>query len=294
MGEHAVVQGTHAICSAVSQRLSVRLSPLPDRKVRISSALGQYEEDLDTLPIREPFTFVVQALRLQKPTQGIQLDIESEFSSQWGFGSSAAVTVATVTVLRAFQQLPFDRAAIFDTALQAVRNVQGQASGADVAAATYGGAVLYRANPLSIEPIVCDLPLAAVYAGYKTPTPDVLRMVDAQRQQVPDVFASIDAAIDRCVLEAVPAIRNGDMERLGRLFRIHRGLQQALGTEDATLCHLLQELEVQPGVHGAKISGSGLGDCVIALGNPEAGVEGYDRQPVKIDSRGVSWTQNPA
>ncbi|WP_144244201.1 hypothetical protein [Nitrincola sp. A-D6] len=40
----------------------------------------------------------------------------------------------------------------------------------------------------------------------------------------------------------------------------------ALGVNDATLAKMLAELRQDPAVLGAKISGSGLGDCVLTLG----------------------------
>lgn len=287
MGEHAVLHGAHALCAAVNHRMHLRLESRTDRCFRIQSAMGDYEGDLDDFEVCKPFTFVLCAIQRAAPAQGFQLSIHSEFSATIGFGSSAAVTVATLSLLRAFTGKPFDRAAILHEALNVVRQVQGRASGSDVAAATYGGIVHYRADPMSLEPLLAKLPLAVCYAGYKTPTAEVIKIVEKRRLQHPARFEEIFQLIDHLVADAVTAIRDGDMLSLGALFDLHQGLQAALGCSDDTLDYLLHQLRGQAKVTGAKISGSGLGDCLIALGNPDARVSGYEHFPVEIDPQGV-------
>lgn len=287
MGEHAVLHGSHALCAAVAKRIRVSLRPLPDSEVQIDSSLGSYGSTLEQLTPKAPFQFVLTAIQQAKPSRGFHLDIEADFASTLGFGSSAAVTVATLATLRAFNHRPFDRAALLEQALTVVRSVQGAASGSDLAASVFGGAVHYRADPPFVEPIHATLPLSACYAGYKTPTPDVIRRVETNRAAHPERFASLFALMDECVRDAVAALRTNDRERLGQLFNIHHGLQAALGCSDETLEYLVHQLRGKTGVTGAKISGSGLGDCVIALGNSQAAVSGYDTFSIDIDNQGV-------
>lgn len=289
MGEHAVLHGTHALCAAVNRRMHLRLHPREDRRFSLASALGDYDGDLDDFEVCKPFSFVLAAIQQARPRKGFHLQIRSEFSDRIGFGSSAAVTVATVSLLRALNRQPFDRAAILHEALTAVRQVQGQASGTDVAAAVYGGIVHYCADPLFVEPMQTKLPLSVVYAGYKTPTPEVIRLVERQRQQNPERFAGIFQGLAACVAEAVPAIRAGDLQTLGTLFDAHQRLQADMGCSDETLDHLIDQLRTQSGVTGAKISGSGRGDCVIALGTSAARVNGYEHFAVDIDPQGVRF-----
>jgi mevalonate kinase len=287
MGEHAVLHGSHALCAAVNKRIQVTLHPRPDREITIESSLGMYGSTLEDLTPKAPFQFVLTAVQLAAPSCGFDLTIKADFASTLGFGSSAAVTVATLATLHALDHRPFDRAALLEQALSAVRQVQGTASGCDLAAAVFGGVVHYRADPPFVEPIHASLPLAACYAGYKTPTPEVIRRVEANRQEQPEHFASIFAQMDECVHTAVTALRTNDQKRIGQLFNLHHRLQAALGCSDDTLEVLVRQLRAQSGVLGAKISGSGLGDCVIALGNSQASVSGYDCFAVDIDPIGV-------
>ncbi len=287
MGEHAVLHGSHALCAAVTKRIRVSLRPLPDSEIHIDSGLGSYGTTLENLTQKAPFQFVLAAIQQAGPTRGFHLTIEADFASTLGFGSSAAVTVAALAALRAMERKPFDRAALLEQALAVVRSVQGTASGSDLAAAVFGGVVRYRADPPFVEPVHATLPLAACYAGYKTPTPEVIRRVEANRRAHPKHFASLFDLMDKCVHDAVAALRSNDRERLGQLFNLHHGLQAALGCSDETLEILVHQLRAKPGVLGAKISGSGLGDCVIALGNSQAAVSGYEHFPIEIDNQGV-------
>ncbi len=286
MGEHAVLHGHRSLCAAIDRRIRVRVRPRSDRLLRLRSALGEYETDLDHLVPLPPFGFVLASVRTRKPARGLDLEIDADFSASLGFGSSSAVTLATLAALDALVGAPLDRSALFERALAVYRDVQGRGSGADLAAATHGGVVLYRATPLEIEPIVCDLPLSAHYAGYKTPTAEVVARVEETRLRFPALFGEVFRAMDRAVDEAARALRGGDLTRLASLFRIHQGLQTALGTCDETLGRLVYGLEKQPDVLAAKISGSGLGDCVIALGGMPS-LTGHEAFRLRIDTQGV-------
>jgi mevalonate kinase len=68
----------------------------------------------------------------------------------------------------------------------------------------------------------------------------------------------------------------------------HHELQAALGTSDPTLEHLVAQFRSMSGILGAKISGSGLGDSVLALGQAEPGSVSTDLTPVTLTTQGVN------
>jgi mevalonate kinase len=60
------------------------------------------------------------------------------------------------------------------------------------------------------------------------------------------------------------------------------------GVCDANLERLLDVLRSRKDVHGAKISGSGLGDCVVAVGQiDEAASIPFRHIPVAFDPEGI-------
>lgn len=269
MGEHAVLHGRRALCAALDQRLHVQARARDDQRIRIRSSLGALEATLDTLTVQAPFTFVLATLLRQRRrlTHGLDIVIKAEFSHQIGFGSSAAVTVALLRALDELFALGLRTPAKFLVETRAIiQSVQGCGSGADAAASLCGGIVLYRAAPQQLRVLPVAPQLTAVYSGYKTPTPEVIALVDRRRQHNPALFAKLFDLMDDCVARAVPLIGKKDWAGFGALLDFHHGLQAALGVNTPELEQICQQLRKTPGIHGAKISGSGLGDCAVGLG----------------------------
>lgn len=262
MGEHAVLQGSAAISCAVQSRLTVSINRLTTNRLIIHSALGTYESTIDSITPDSRFRFVLACLEGQ--SSGLEVTISSEFSSTVGLGSSAAVTVATMGALLGPN---VDRLTLFHKSVAVVRKVQKVASGADVAASVFGGAVFYRMDPVVIEPLPCLLPLTLIYSGSKMATTEVIARVLAEQKKHPDTFTAIFKLMDLLTHQAKEAIRQQDLKTLGELFNQHHGLQEALGTANRPLAEIVHLLRQEPAIFGAKISGSGLGDCCIGLGS---------------------------
>lgn len=305
LGEHAVLAGKPAIVCAVNKRLRVQLIPDTSSNIKISDKnLGDLELPLTQLEIIAPFKFVLSAILLFKPRikTGFTLKIDADFSSVMGLGSSAAVTAATVAVLGQWLDTkPLPTHKIFILAKQAILTVQGSGSGADLAASIYGGVVNYQIAPFRATQLPLIPNLTAVYCGYKKPTPEVLAIVNAAKQQQPQLFASIFHAMQVCVQQAIVAIKTANWPALGKLFMHHQGLQAAIGTSNNLLDTLISQLTACPEIFGAKISGSGLGDCVIGLGELPSNIfpqdlaqqqQGIVQIPITIDPRGLQYASD--
>jgi mevalonate kinase len=292
MGEHAVLQNKPALVVAIDHRIKVTLIPRTDNQVIIKSALGTLQVSLEDCPIQEPFQYILAAILFFKDKLkfGFELTVTAEFPSDVGFGSSAAVTVALVSVLlqvterdekiikesekEGDKQPPVKTALneerlkkIFIICKTVILKVQGMGSGADVAASVYGGMVVYQQNPpYIIKQLPYLPPLVAVYAGFKTPTVSVIKQVMAAQHKYPSLYEKIYDAIEQCVFLALNAIQKEDWSMLGELFNIHQGLMNALDVSMPILNQIIDRLKANATISGAKISGSGLGDCVIGLG----------------------------
>jgi mevalonate kinase len=292
LGEHAVLHGRRALVCAINKRITVSLSIIDKRILRILSDLGTYEAPLSALADHPDFRFVLDVVKQYPLTQGIELKIESEFSSEIGFGSSAAVTVAThVALMRMVgtavpavhgplgeRSLPLED--VFKRSLATIHRVQGRGSGADVAASVFGGVVAYRADPLEIVPLKQSFPLTAVYSGAKMKTADVIRYLEERRALNADYFERIFDRMDTSVGEVID-----DFSQLGRMLILNQKLMEEMGLCNAALAEIIQEfrdLKVP-----AKISGSGLGDCAIGLGEVSK-VGKFQTYNLQVDPRGVS------
>ncbi len=289
LGEHAVLHGSRCLVFAVDQRLSVVAAPRNDRRLLVESSHGRLLSHLDDLQVAMPFTFMLTAVKtFPYPLPGgMELKVVSEFAADVGLGSSAAVTAATTAALLHAAGRPFDRREIFDLALKTILAVQGKGSGADLAASVFGGLLLYRAQPQQVEPLPRLLPVSVVYSGHKTPTTQVIERVEARRSRLPQLFESLYAAADASAVAAADAVRRDDLSLLGELLDVNQGIMEALGVCSRRLADIVYALRACPGIYGAKISGSGLGDCVVGLGQAQ-GDCGYPLLPIRMSAEGVS------
>jgi mevalonate kinase len=284
LGEHAVLHGRRALVCAIDQRMTVSRIPLDRPILKIDSALGQYESPLDVLEDHSDFRFVLDAVRQYPQEQGIALKIHSEFSSDIGFGSSAAVTVATHAALLGTVKNKID---LFKRCLATVHRVQGRGSGSDLAASVFGGVVAYRADPFEVSPICEEFPLTAVYSGSKMKTADVIRVVEERRALNPEYYEKIFDRMDASVGEVIE-----NFPSLGNMLIFNQKLMEEMGLCNAALAEIISMFKGAPapsGVGGgipAKISGSGLGDCAIGLGRfPTSGK--YNQYALNVTTHGV-------
>ncbi len=287
LGEHAVLHGQPALVCAIDKRMNVTLTPRDDTVIEINSALGEYKTDLSQLAVAAPFEFVLTAIKKFHGhfNQGFTLNIESEFSDTMGLGSSAAVTAASLFVLNKWLDTRFSLQQLVVHGRDIVRDVQGKASGADIAASIYGGVVYYFSDPVRVEKQEILMPLHAIYSGYKTKTATVIAAVEKKFAAQQDKFADICAAIGDCTRDGLSAIKLRDMKELGCIMNKQQEYMQELGVSNHLLDGMVQDLREQNNISGAKISGSGLGDCVIALG--ELAQDYKSRVPFNITLQGV-------
>ena len=289
MGEHAVLFGHRAIACAVNRFMHLHLVRRPDREVHVRSALGNASGTLDALPQDENLSFVLATIGLfaDRLPCGFELDIESEFSHTVGLGSSAAVTAALVAALLACCDESTAPEYVFDRALAVIHQVQGRGSGTDLAASVYGGLIGYTVAPRRVDPLPGLPPISLYYAGYKTRTPDVLARVAQSSVGLEPLYSGLYALMHNCSEAAEAAIRAQDWPQLGRLMNLYQGLMDALGVNDQTLAQMIYRLRSNPEVMGCKISGSGLGDCVLALGNDAALAQDFQRIEVAVSGQGL-------
>ncbi len=270
-GEHAVLYGHRALVAAINRRMHVELSVLPGKlDLVIESALGDYGAPLETLPDHPKFRFMLEAVRTHRHRLpagvGVRMRVSSEFPSEIGLGSSAAVVAAThAALLNWMDEAPPEPMMLFEHARKTVVAVQGCGSGADVAASVFGGLVAYTTKP-AIQSRPFQTALTAFYCGHKKTTREVVQMVEQRRLEQPERYASLFERIDACTGRAIHAVRVNDPAKLGQAMTDNQELMELMGLNTPELDAIVTLLKADEGVCGAKISGSGLGDCAVGLG----------------------------
>ena len=309
MGEHAVLHGYPAIVAALDVRLSVTLSPLTESQLHIESSVGDWQSSMDSALGAEldqqPLRFVLAAVQFYSASMsglpGLHIKIDSDIDPTMGLGSSAALTVALVGALRAWLQLGRDQQQTLHDAVAIIRHVQGRGSGADAAASCYGGLVRYdaqhrQAQALLSQTEAADLPeLRLIYTGYKTPTPEVVALVGRWAQAEPECYAKIYAAMGELVATAETAISQADWPAMAAAMNGYQKQMQALGVCDEGTQNAIdaawQEVALVDNKHelAVKISGSGLGDCILGLGIPHVQTWPHAQFALPISAQGLSY-----
>lgn len=298
MGEHAVLFGYPALVCALQQRIYVQAARRTDGLLVIESQLGHYQAPMSSPTADQRLEFVLHAIAISLPAVGgLTITIVSDFGHTLGLGSSAAVSVATIAALSLLQQPVLEPLTIMHQAIAVVRSVQGRGSGADVAASTLGGIVEYTANPISAQPVA--LPESAwqyapdmclVYCGYKTPTPAVIAQVALAAAKQPQLFADLYAQMGACVSASMVALAQRDWPQFGTHVNQYQSLMRELGVSDDAIEKILSLGAQQApavGQFAGKISGSGLGDCVLLLGTTGISDWAETQMALKLEPQGV-------
>jgi len=246
-GEHAVVYGYPCIVKTVASRIYVEVEKSEEFKI-------------DAPQVKDP-RFVEEAVKQfcekYKVDNKILIKTYSDFSSKFGLGSSSAVTVATIKALSLFYKIDISKKEIFDLGFKVIRTIQKVGSGFDVASAVYEGTIYFVTGGKIIESLsVKDLSLVIGYSGTKASTTKIVNNLKPN-------FKIFDQ-IKKIVEEAKVSLVNSDWKTTGGLMNRNHKLLQELGVSTEKLDAMCLAA-VSAGAYGAKLSGAGGGDCMIAL-----------------------------
>lgn len=329
MGEHAILYGAYCLVTAINKFLKVKLNLVPKKtdktQVFIKTNIDKFSKDSATISSYnfylelnkdlvaegldqfKPFDYIIAVIHyfkdllLELNTDYI-FTIDSDINPHMGLGSSAALVSAAVAVIskclvcNGLKINPVEeKLEILEIGHKIIKQVQGSGSAADLAASIYGGVLYYKTDGYKVEKIRYQglFPLVVVYSGYKLSTKIV---VDRMAQIIADknnsfvVYSKIFDLINLLVAAARASIMLEDWLELGKLCDQHYGLQEALGVSDKKLSEIIYKLRESSGISGAKISGSGLGDCVIGIGeydNNQVCKNGLNILDVQISYKGL-------
>ncbi|WP_241698536.1 mevalonate kinase [Flaviflexus huanghaiensis] len=269
MGEHSVVYGAPAIAL-----------PLLDLQTTASvreAGHGSISSDLYTGPLEAApakLRPVITALRATADRVGLSADtfeivISSTIPLERGLGSSAAVAAAMVRAVSTAAGIALSPDETFELVQIAEHVAHGTSSGLDAHAVRSLAPVRFQAGVPTPVRVAAPMTLVVADSGTSGSTSAAVGGVRMLKEARPSLVESIVDSLASLSDIAIDALGEGDAARLGAtMFSGHEQLAR-LGVSAPALDALVAAA-ADSGAHGAKLTGSGLGGCVLALVEPDA------------------------
>ncbi|MFI9605462.1 mevalonate kinase [Streptomyces sp. NPDC052043] len=275
LGEHAVVYGAPALAL-----------PMPQLKVTARAGWSSHTAAADaglsfTMTGSAPPAVVAQAAESVRQLvdafrvrvgahDGPHLDVslDSAIPPGRGLGSSAANSRAIVLALADLFGRELTESAVFDLVQTAENRTHGRASGVDAATVGASAPLLFQAGrtaPLSIRGdhlfIIAD-------SGAAGSTKEAVALLRAGFQRHAGAQERFVLHASQLVREAGQALTDGRPATAGARLSDYHSLLRTVGLSTDRMDALV-EAALAAGSPGAKITGGGLGGCVLALSPPD-------------------------
>ena len=294
-GEHAVMHGYSSISMAINQKMFVKIQPIfGGKKVNIKSNVFGKTEFYNGEILQDwskPISFLVKELS----KYGLKITIKSKIKN-YGFGSSGALFICIAFGLLKINNIENEKDNLNDEEyfykimelykkyhLQH-KNDNFMSSGVDIATSFFGGLIYFSPNNCLIEKLNNNSfakNITAIYTGHKTSTMEVVSAINKAKNA--DV---VYEKIGNLVNKLKTALNNHNNEDINILLKQNQLLLKELNIVDSDIEHILNQCNEQQIV--AKISGSGLGDCVIAF-KKNVKVKNHKSINVKSDNNGLTY-----
>jgi len=311
LGEHAVVYGVPAIVLGIDRGATARATAITASSApsaphmgalqppesagapRSELTLGKTERvtDAGASDVSRAFAALLRACAVTRP---VRVEVTTELPAGAGLGCSAALGVAIVRALDAWEgRSPATPADAAERAMAWEQVFHGNPSGVDAAAAARGGCLVYQRmnGGLHLNEIALARPLtlAIGHSGVSSSTRDMVDLVAKLKARNDEMVTRSFDAISSLVQNARLALEAGDHVGLGKLMDLNQVLLSGLmvSTEEIeTMCRLAREV----GALGVKLTGSGGGGCVVALvkGDAEPVLTRWSKEGFRAFASGVA------
>lgn len=272
-GEHAVIYGKPAIAMALNKRAYVKVTENGANKIHVDirnldiNGCIDFEnnEILSDSPKKGILKYVLSSIMKIHDGSGIDICVDLHIPLGGGLGSSAAITVATIAAVSAFNKKNLSLAEIAKYAHEVELEVQKSASPLDTTVSTYGGLIYLEkdAKGLVQLDVNYDIPVVIGYTDTRGNTGKLVAGVRKRRELYPEIIDPVINSIESIVEDAKDAILNNDKERIIELMNINHGLLDALGVNTGELSNMVYAAR-NAGTCGSKITGAGGGGSIIA------------------------------
>ncbi|UQA99915.1 mevalonate kinase [Pediococcus pentosaceus] len=265
IGEHSVVYGQPAIALPIRNvKTTVKIQPTNgDIEIKsryFNGSLNDIHSNL--LGIKN---LIKQTLNeLNRPNTNLLITIDSDVPAERGMGSSASTAVALVRALYAYFEHPLTRTTLLKTVDISEKIIHGKPSGLDSATASANNPIWFKKDgTIKPLPINVDAYLIISDSGIKGKTSEAVEIVKNKLRFDSDSRLLIEK-LGELTSQTATVLRQNDVSTLGKILtEAHTNLRQ-LGVSHPAVEKLIK-IANDSGALGNKLTGGGLGGCVISL-----------------------------
>lgn len=259
IGEHAVVYNKPAIvCPVFDAYVSVEIQPYEYTCIESDFYSGPIEHATDQF---EPIQQLILNVMKVHDIETVLIKIINNIPIAAGMGASAAIAGAIVKALYKYIQKTLTDDALKSWIECSEKIAHGNPSGIDTAGIlSHQALVFQKAN--SVEPIQFDMNgyLLIVFSNQHGSTKEAVSLASKHIIENPTILEKMHQSVLRARLH----IESKDIQALGsEMHQYHQYLSQ-LGVSTPVLEAMIQDAMMY-GALGSKLSGGGLGGCMIAL-----------------------------
>lgn len=274
-GEHSVVYGYPAIAMAIDIQSYCEISKaskdiieliFDNYGIKLHSA--HYLELINSIP--EKFKHFALCFQLFKKDYGIEFEnirihLTSDLFPGSGLGSSASTSVALINAINKFYRLDLSKEEISDIGYKMEEVVHGSPSGIDNTTCTYGNIINYEKGKFEFLTSPVDLKILISYTDIEHDTKKAINNIKMLKEEKPDLVSNYLKEMGSIARTAKKALHSGNILEMGRLMNRNQQLLSLLGVSNEKI-DVINKIANNNGAYGSKLTGAGLGGCVITLG----------------------------
>ena len=275
-GEHAVVYGFPAISMAIplKSRCTLQKSNKDQLEINFESLNEQFKgknfADLHSkLPSR--YDQIIFGLNEFIEKYNIKLGnliikISSELISNAGLGSSASTSIAMISAVSEYFDLNLREIDLMEFAFQMEKITHGNPSGVDHTTCLFGKMIYFQDGKYRFVVPPDDFQLLITYTNQAHNTKNVVSNVQKIKDEKPDLFNSLMEKIGYYTQIAEEELIDGNYEEVGKLMNLSQDFLSQLNISNNSIS-IINTIALSNGAYGSKLTGAGLGGCVITLGS---------------------------
>jgi mevalonate kinase len=267
--EHFVVHGIPAIAAGIGLTTDASVIPWNGKGIRIidqrKGTKGYSEAKQEQQ--KDAIERILKELGIDSKKNPLEIKLGGTLPTFSGIGASAANCVAIARAISDQFNLRYSDERINEVAYEAEKAYAGTPSGIDNTAATYGGLLWFKKGEQpTIEKLKVKQPIEIVMGntGIVANTKAVVAGVKERKERYPKKYESIFKASEELVWKARKALETYDLSAVGKLMNKNHELLQAIEVSSKELDYLVN-LARENGALGAKLTGGGVGGCMVAL-----------------------------